>query len=160
MIRTSSTQSISNRYTYKVKTDATGKIIKCKARLVAQDYSQKKNIAYFGSLAPVTNILTIRMLLTISVCQGWEVHYMNTKCAHQYINLTQDIDMELPSAYDEPEDKIEKLRKQIYEIKQSGRNSTNAIDTFQINKRFRRLKSDNCAYICNRDLILTIKGVP
>jgi len=63
---------IGSKWVYKVKTDPNGKIIKYKARLVAQGYNQEKDIDYFKSYAPVTDISTIRLLLAMSISQGWK----------------------------------------------------------------------------------------
>lgn len=147
---------IGSKWVYKVKTDTTGKIIKYKARLVAQGYNQKKNVDYFDSYAPVASMSTIRVLLAMSITQGWEVHHLDVKCAYLYGDLAEDIYMKLPTEYDKSDIKIVKLKKPIYGLKQSGRNWNNAIDTFLIENGFQRLKSNNCVYTYDDELILTI----
>lgn len=147
---------IGSKWVYKVKTDPTEKIVKYKARLVAQGYNQKKEVDYFESYAPVTNISTIRMLLAMSISQDWEVHHLDVKCAYLYGELTEDLYMKLPPGYGESDVKVAKLKKPIYGLKQSGRNWNNAIDMFLTKNKFQRLKSNNCVYMHDNDLILTI----
>lgn len=108
---------IGSRWVYKVKTDPTGKIVKYKARLVAQGYNQKKDIDYFESYAPVASISTIRLLLTMSISQGWKVHHLDVKCAYLYGELTEEIHMRLPPGHSESDKKIAKLKRPIYGLK-------------------------------------------
>lgn len=82
--RTEDIKCISSKWVYKIKTDPTGKVIKFKARLVAQGYNEKKDVNYFESYGPVANISTIRLLLAMSVSQGWKVYHLDVKSAYLY----------------------------------------------------------------------------
>lgn len=77
---------------YKVKTDSTGKIARYKARVVAQDFSQKKDIDYSESYVPVISSL-IRLLIVVSISNNWKIHHLDVKCAYLYGNLKEEIYM-------------------------------------------------------------------
>ena len=51
------------KWIFKRKFNPDGSIDKYKSRLVAKEFSQKKNIDYFDIFAPVTRIASIRILL-------------------------------------------------------------------------------------------------
>jgi len=147
---------IGSKWVYKVKTDSNNKVVRFRARLVAQGYDQKKNVDYFESYAPVANISVIRLLLATSMHQDWKIQHLDIKCAYLYGELTEQIYMELPPGYNDSHTKVAKLKRPIYGLKQSGRNWNSAIDKFLTDNRFQRLKSNNCIYTYDNDLILTI----
>lgn len=147
---------IGSKWVYKVKTDSTGKIARYRARLVAQGFSQKKDIDYSESYAPVANFSLIRMLISISISHNWIVHHLDIKCAYLYGKLKEEIYMRLPPGYKDYSLKIAKLLRPIYGLKQSGRNWNNAIDEFLIKNGFERFKANNCVYTYGNDLILTL----
>ena len=53
-----------------------GSIEKHKARLVAKGFSQKQNVDYFDTFAPVTRISSIRILIALA-----SIHQMDVKKA-------------------------------------------------------------------------------
>jgi len=57
-------KAIRCKWTFKIKKDANGKIHCYKARLVAKGYAQTHGVDYYETYSPVTNITTIRSLLS------------------------------------------------------------------------------------------------
>lgn len=53
-------------------------INKCKARLVAKDFTQKQNVDYFDTFAPITNISFICVLIALASIYKL-VHQMDVK---------------------------------------------------------------------------------
>lgn len=131
-------------------------MVKYKARLVAQGFNQKKDVDYFEAYAPVANFSSIRLLLAMSVSQDWKVHHLDVKCAYLYGELMEDIYMRLPPGYDISDTKVAKLKKPIYGLKQSGRNWNNAIDSFLTESGCKRLKTNNCIYVYDNEVIIAI----
>lgn len=80
-----------SKWVYKVKTDLTGKIVRYKARLVAQGFSQKKDTDYSESYAPVADISLIRLLMSLSISHNWEMYHLNVKCTYLYGKLKEEI---------------------------------------------------------------------
>ena len=66
---------------YNTKLNADGDVEKYKARLVAQGFSQKPNIDYNETFAPVSRLDTVRMVLAIAVHNNCYVHRMDVMSA-------------------------------------------------------------------------------
>jgi len=57
---------IGSKWVYKAKKDAAGNIVRYKARLVAQGFSQVPGIDYFDTFVPVTKLASIWTVLAIA----------------------------------------------------------------------------------------------
>ena len=75
-----------------------GSIEKYKARLVAKGFSQKPNIDYFDTFAPVTRISSIRVLLALASIQRLVTHQMDVKTTLLNVELEEQIYMTQPEA--------------------------------------------------------------
>ena len=56
-----------------------GSIEKYKARLVAKGFSQKQNVDYFDTFAPVTMISSIHILIALASIHKLFIHQMDIK---------------------------------------------------------------------------------
>jgi len=148
--------SIGSKWAYKVKTDSAGKVIRYRARLVAQGFSQIKNIDYSETYAPVANVSLIRLLIAMSISHNWTIHHLDIKCAYLYGKLEEEVYMRLPPGHKDYDTKVARLLRPIYGLKQSGRSWNNAIDKLLMKSGFDRLQANNCVYIYGNDLILAL----
>jgi len=82
---------IGSKWVYKIKTDSAGKVIRYRARVVAQGFSQIKNIDYSESYAPVANVSLIRLLIAMSISQNWTIHHLDIKCTYLYGKLEEEV---------------------------------------------------------------------
>ena len=64
---------IGTRWVLSKKFDADGRLVKYKARLVAQGYSQQYGIDFRKTYSPVVNAASLRLLLAISANKGCAV---------------------------------------------------------------------------------------
>ena len=72
---------IGYKWIFKRKYFPDGSIEKYKARLVAKGFSQKQNIDYFDTFAPVTRISSIRILIALASIHKLFIHQMDVKTA-------------------------------------------------------------------------------
>ena len=66
---------------FKNKSDEFGTIIRNKARLVAQGYTQVEGINFDETFAPVARLESIRLLLSIACLIGFRLFQMDVKSA-------------------------------------------------------------------------------
>ncbi|THH13989.1 hypothetical protein EW146_g6290 [Bondarzewia mesenterica] len=121
--RPPNTNVVGSKWVFKVKRGSAGEIVKYKARLVAQGFTQVPGIDYTDTFVPIAKLDSIRVLLAIAARNDWEVHQMDVKNAYLNGHLEEDIFMEQPPGFIAPGAalKVCRLFKTIYGLKQSGR---------------------------------------
>ena len=110
---------IGNKWIYKVKFNSVGDIEKYKAKLVAKGFVQKYGVDYEETFAPMENMPTIRIILTLSVAQGWKVFQCDVKSAFLNGELDVEIFMNQPEGFivEGKESFMCKLKKSLYGLK-------------------------------------------
>jgi hypothetical protein len=75
---------IGNKWVFKNKLNAEGKVEKYKARLVEKGYSQVEGIDFGEIFSPVAKLTSIRFMLSVVVAFDFEVEHMdvNTTFLH------------------------------------------------------------------------------
>ncbi|GKC05201.1 retrovirus-related pol polyprotein from transposon TNT 1-94 [Tanacetum coccineum] len=81
---------------YKVKTDESGRVLKNKARLVAQGFRQEEGIDFEESFAPVARIEAIRIFVANAAHKNMTIYQMDVKT--DFLNVDSDLNV-LLSAY-------------------------------------------------------------
>jgi hypothetical protein len=76
-----------------------GQISRYKARLVSKGFQQMHGIDYDETFAPVVNMGSIRLELSIVDTGGWEVHQMDVKNAFIHDDQSEEIYMEQPQGF-------------------------------------------------------------
>ncbi|GJS93970.1 ribonuclease H-like domain-containing protein [Tanacetum coccineum] len=77
-------RAIGTKWVYRNKKDKRGIVIKNKARLVAQGYTQEEGIDYDEVFSPVARIEAIRLLLAYASFKDFVVYQMDVKSAFLY----------------------------------------------------------------------------
>ena len=70
---------IGTKWIFKNKQDGNGVIIRNKARLVAQGYSQVEGLDFGETFAPIARLESIRILLVYATFNGFTLHQMDVK---------------------------------------------------------------------------------
>lgn len=150
--------AIGCKWVFKLKTNANGDIVRYKARLVAQGFSQKFGADYDQVFAPVARQTTFRMLLAIASKENYNVLHIDAKTAFLNGELKETIYMKQPPGFVQDNEKVCWLRKSIYGLKQAARSWNEAIHTVLTNGGFKQSKADTCLYTCmlNRELVLLL----
>ncbi len=112
------------KWVFRIKRDADGNIVRRKARLVAQGFSQVPGVDYFDTYAPVAKLASIRAILAIAARLDLELHQVDIKGAYLNGELGPEevIYMKHPPGIKPPNIfTVLRLIKTLYGLKQSGR---------------------------------------
>lgn len=71
--------TIGTKWVFHNKLDESGTVVRNKARLVAQGYTQMEGIDYDETYAPVARLEAIRMFLAFACHKGFKVYQMDVK---------------------------------------------------------------------------------
>lgn len=142
-------KAIGVKWVYKIKLDGNGKVERYKARLVAKGYRQKKGIDYYETFSPVAKMTSIRVLLAVAVQNGWAVHQLDITAAYLNGIIDAEIYMTQPPGYVDPANpnKVCKLQKGLYGLKQAGRLWYEVIVACIIELGFVQATADVCIFV-------------
>ena len=97
--RPKSTHVIGTKWIYRNKSDEDGNIVRNKARLVAQGYSQIEGIDFDETFAPVACLESIRLLLSISCVHKFKLNQMDIRSAFLNGFLQKEVFIEQPKGF-------------------------------------------------------------
>ena len=116
---------IGSKWVFRAKKDAAGNVVRHKARLVTQGFSQVPGVDYFDTYTPVAKLASIRTVLTLAARLDLELHQINIKGAYLNSELNNDkaIYMRQPPGYTNPDHPryVCRLCKTLYGLKQRSR---------------------------------------
>eukprot|EP01018_Ginkgo_biloba_P023828 Gb_00935 [translate_table: standard] len=140
---------IGTKWIYKTKYKSDGSIDKHKARLVAKGYAQQEGIDYTYTFAPVSKMDIIKIMLVLAAQHGWIIYQMDVKSAFLNGYVNEEIYVEQPQGFDivGKENKVYKLKKELYGLKKASRAWYSRIDTYFQQKEFQKISSDPNLYI-------------
>ncbi|UYV63661.1 hypothetical protein LAZ67_2005217, partial [Cordylochernes scorpioides] len=140
------------KWTYKQKLNSKGEIERYKARLVAKGFNQKFGRDYEETFAPIVKHSTIRAFLAASVYKGMKVNHLDVKTAFLHGDLDKELYMELPEGlHTKQTNKVCKLKKAIYGLKQAGRSWNTKIASTLIKNNFKQSIVDPCLFTKNEE---------
>ena len=141
-------RTIGCKWIYKKKRGANGQVETYKARLVAKGYTQKEGIDYEETFSPVAMLKSIRILLSIAASLDYEIWQMDVKTAFLNGYLNEDIYMSQPDGFVETgqEQKVCKLLKSIYGLKQASRSWNLRFDEIIKTYGFEQNIDEPCVY--------------
>lgn len=76
-----------------------GKIDRYKACLVAKGFTQTFGVDYAEIFSSVARLNSIRVLLSISINQAWDVYQLDVKNVFLYVDLIEQVFMEQSLRY-------------------------------------------------------------
>lgn len=138
-------KAIGSKWVYKLKLGENNQILRYKARLVAQGFSQKFGVDYDEVFAPVIRSTTFRLLLSIAGQRNYKVNHYDIKTAFLNGTLEEEIFMKQPPGF-ENGDKVLKLRKSLYGLKQAARVWNQTLHNVLINNSWKQNQIDKCLY--------------
>nr|GEV07208.1 hypothetical protein [Tanacetum cinerariifolium] len=111
---------IGTKWVLKNKKDERGIVIRNKARLVAQGYTQEEGIEYEEVFSPVPRIEAIRLFLAYASFMGFIVYQMDVKSAFLYGTIDEEVYVMQPLRFQDPEfpERVYKVEKAILQVLQ------------------------------------------
>jgi hypothetical protein len=81
------------KWAYKVKYKDDGTVDQHKSQLVAKGFKQHLGIDYDDTFSPMVKPVTIRLVLSLAVSQGWVLHQLDIQNAFLHVILEEEVYM-------------------------------------------------------------------
>ncbi|GJT61126.1 putative ribonuclease H-like domain-containing protein [Tanacetum coccineum] len=142
-------RAIGTKWVYRNKKDERGIVVRNKARLVAQGYTQEEGIDYDEVFAPVARIEAIRLFLAYASFMGFIVYQMDVKSAFLYGTIEEEVYVCQPPGFEDPQfpDKVYKVEKALYGLHQAPRAWYETLSTYLLENGYRRGTIDKTLFI-------------
>ncbi|GJR78967.1 putative ribonuclease H-like domain-containing protein [Tanacetum coccineum] len=142
-------RAIGTKWVYRNKKDERGIVIKNKARLVAQGYTQEEGIDYDEVFAPVARIEAIRLFLAYASFKDFMVYQMDVKSAFLYGKIEEEVYVCQPPGFEDPDfpNRVYKVEKALYELHQALKAWYETLSTYLLDNGFQRGKIDKTSFI-------------
>jgi hypothetical protein len=125
-----------------------GEVVRNKARLVSQGYSQQEGIDYTETFAPISRLEAIRLLLSYAVNHVIILYQMDVKS--EFLNgvISEEVFVKQPPGFDDLKhpDYVYKLKKSLYGLKQAPRAWYDRLGNFLIKNDFKRGQVDTTLF--------------
>ena len=139
-----SIKPVGNKWVFVRKRNENNDIIRYKARLVAQGFSQRPDIDYEETYSPVMDAITFCFLISLAVSEELDMRLMDVITAYLYGSIDSDIHMKIPEGFKLPEAVSTKsrsmlsikLQRSLYELKQSGRMWYNRLSEYLLKEGY------------------------
>nr|GEV48322.1 hypothetical protein [Tanacetum cinerariifolium] len=153
-------RAIRTKWVFRNKKNERGILIRNKARLVTQGYTQEKGIDYDEVLAHAARIEEIMIFLAYASFMGFIVYQTDVNNAFLYSTIKEEVYMCQPPGFEDlhfPK-KIYKVEKALCGLHQAPRAWYVTLSTYLLENGFRRGSIDNTLFIKkDRDDILLVQ---
>ncbi|GJW34560.1 putative ribonuclease H-like domain-containing protein [Tanacetum coccineum] len=151
-------RAIGTKWVYINKKDKRGIVIRNKARLVAQGYTQEERIDYDEVFSLVARIEAIRLFLAYASFKDFVVYQMDVKSTFLYGKIKEEVYVCQPLGFEDPEfpNKVYKVEKELYGLHQAPRAWYETLSTYLLDNGFKRGQIDKTLFIkrVKRDILL------
>nr|GEX64291.1 putative ribonuclease H-like domain-containing protein [Tanacetum cinerariifolium] len=142
-------RAIGTKWVFKNKKDERVIVIKNKARLVTQGYTQEERIDYDEVFAPVSRIEAIRLFSAYASFKDFVVYPMDVKSAFLYGKIKEEVYVCQPLGFEDPNfhNRVYKVEKTLYGLHQAPKAWYETLSTYLLDNRFQRGKIDKTLFI-------------
>jgi hypothetical protein len=139
---------IGTKWVFRNKMNEQGEVVRNKARLVAQGYSQQEGIDFTETFAPVARLEAIRLLLSYAVNNGITLYQMDVKSAFLNGVISEEVYVKQPPGFEDLKnpDYVYKLKKSLYGLKQAPRAWYERLSNFLLENGFQKGQVDNTPF--------------
>nr|GEV44526.1 reverse transcriptase domain-containing protein [Tanacetum cinerariifolium] len=126
------------KWIYKVKTNEFGGILKNKARLVTQGFTQEEGISFEESFPPVARIDAIRIFIANADHKNMTIFQMDVKMTFLNGELKEEVYVSQPEGFVDQVNPsyVYKLKKALYDLKQAPHAWYDMLSSFLISQHF------------------------
>jgi hypothetical protein len=112
---------IETKWVFQNKQDENGVIVRNKARLVAQGYSQVEELDFDEAFAPVARLEAIRILLAYATSHNIKLYQLDVKSAFLNGKINELVYVEQPPSFEDSKkpNHVYKPSKALYSLKQA-----------------------------------------
>lgn len=135
------------KWVFKSKTKPDGTLDRRKARLVARGFSQTHGVDFFETFSPVVRYESVRCVLAYAASRNMFIRQFDVKTAFLYGPLDEEVYMQQPEGFEDGTNRVCRLRRSLYGLKQSPRNWNGRFSDFLVENGFRAIPEDTCVYI-------------
>ncbi|GKB73251.1 putative ribonuclease H-like domain-containing protein, partial [Tanacetum coccineum] len=138
-----------SKWIFRNKKDEMGIVIRNKARLVAQGYTQEEGIDYDKVFSHVVRIEAIRLFLAYASFKDFVVYQMDVKSAFLYEKIEEEVYVCQPPGFEDSDfpDRVYKVEKTLYGLHQAPRAWYETLLTYLLDNGFQRGKIDKTLFI-------------
>ncbi|GJY71062.1 retrovirus-related pol polyprotein from transposon TNT 1-94 [Tanacetum coccineum] len=142
-------RAIFTKWVFRNKKDERIIVIRNKARLVAQGYTQEEGIDYDKFFAPIARIEAIRLFLAYASFKDFMVYQMDVKSVFLYGKIEEEVYVCQPPGFEDPyfPDRVYKVEKALYGLHQAPRAWYETLSTYMLDNEFQRGKIDKTLFI-------------
>ncbi|KAL1219805.1 Retrovirus-related Pol polyprotein from transposon TNT 1-94 [Cardamine amara subsp. amara] len=144
---------VGHKWVFVRKRNEHGEIVRHKAQLVAQGFSQRPGIDYEETYSPVVDATTFRFLISLAIRENLDLRLMDVVTAYLYGPLDNEIYMKVPEGIElkdkesSREQHCIKLNKSLYGLKQSGRMWYNRLSEYLVKEGYKNNPISPCIFI-------------
>ncbi|GJY10626.1 putative ribonuclease H-like domain-containing protein [Tanacetum coccineum] len=141
--------AIGSKWGFRNKRDEKGIMIRNKARLIAQRYTQEEGIDYDKVFAHVARIKAIRLFLAYASFKDFVVYQMDVKSVFLYGKIKEGVYVCQPPGFEDLNfpDRVYKVKKALYGLHQAPRAWYETLPTYLLDNGFQRGKIDKALFI-------------
>jgi hypothetical protein len=132
------------KWVFRNKKDQVRIVVRNKARLVAQGYTQVEGFDFGETYAPVARLEAIRILLAYACAHNIKLYQIDVKIAFLNGYINELVYVEQPPGFKDVKkpNHVYKLRKALYGLKKAPRPWYERLRDFLLSKRFKMGKVD------------------
>ena len=151
--RLESEHIIGTKWIFCNKTDEEGNMIRNKARLVTQGYSQMERVDYDKTFVPIARMEYNRILLALACHLKFKFYQIDVKTAFLNKLLKEDVYVAQPKAFIDPHfpNHVLHLKKALYGLKQAPRAWYERLIQYLVSHGFIKGKANQTLFIKRED---------
>jgi hypothetical protein len=157
---------IGTKWVFRNNQDQDGIVVRNKARLVAQGYTQVEGLDFGETYASVARLESIRILLVYACAHNIKLYQMDVKSVFLNGYINKLVYVEQPPSFEDDKklNHVYKLRKALYGLKQAPRAWYERLKGFLLSKGFKMGKVDTTLFtkkidndlLCGKSMLMIL----